>query len=303
MSDLYVRILRGYDEVVLPTRKVYIKHSNQLDNVQIKEKIDLLTAVAIKEGHLPEKKKLETAKKLGLWSDQQEGRFQTIPAELSNLRKSVSKLVVPYQIKQVEDRITQVEFELLKLRIERQTVIGDTAELVGDRRAIPWCVYLCTYSDPQLKERAFTEEGVEEDLTPEVESAFFKSRGLCTSEELEKLACSWSFRSLVTACGNNIYSFYGKPAVELSDYQASLFTSAQAFNRIYENYDVPPDIEGDPKAIWKFVQDQGKKKQAIKTASSSVPRTDGTNTKYNIEQVSNLASQNGGEFNLRSIKK
>ena len=72
---------------------------------------------------------------------------------------------------------------------------------------------------------------------------------------INKIAICNFFTNNFYICGENLYSFFGKPIYLLTNYQLSLLSSGLYFKNVFSsNPEMPKDIRDDPDKIEEYIE-------------------------------------------------
>jgi hypothetical protein len=136
-------------------------------------------------------------------------------------------------------------------------------------------VYYTLYKDEKLKENLFSLEDFEE-LEPRELSLLVQENNNCVSsftpEELKKVAACPFFLNSLLICKNNPFTFFGKPIVELTNYQQDLFQNGLRFKNVIESEGKGPPILESLKEVvdWYEKKVTGEKEKNEDAAGSTM---------------------------------
>ena len=72
---------------------------------------------------------------------------------------------------------------------------------------------------------------------------------------MRMLAISPFFSSIFYLCEDNAYNFYGRPIVQLSNYQCDLMSWAKYFKNVLSNrHDIPSEVKNNPEELMDWLE-------------------------------------------------
>lgn len=242
---VYKDILNGYSSVKIDDKDFFIKHLSDLDHGWIQEYKKLCFNDAKEKGVLTEQEKIESLIEQELWSDKKQERIAYLRDEISNLTTTLRKLILKKQKAQIEKEIDTLQDELINLLEEKAELMGITCESHAEKKVNERYVYYCLFKDGDFKERYLTEEEFEEidsiTLTKLITINNNKLSEL-NSDNIDKIAACPFFLNSLMLCKSNPFTFFGKPVIELTNFQQMLFSAGTRYRSIIENSGkVPPD--------------------------------------------------------------
>ena len=198
---------------------------------------------------------LKSLKDEGVWTDQDEADLESQSVYLENLVRNKKNIVLPSAIEQVNKQIKEAEVKVSELSRNKSDLISNSADQYAMNRANDFYIYNSFYKDSTLQEKLYTEEEFNYLDNKEIskmislynefhESFSEKNIQLLSIQDFYKIYYSFSERST---------DFFGKPIVELTNFQLNLILYTKIFKNIFENHDDIPDrIKNDPEALLDF---------------------------------------------------
>ena len=241
---LYRDIIRGYTIFDFQKQKVYIKHLRNVDLGDIQEEDQRLFDKAKKEGLLTSKEKIELLIEQDIWSQKEEDRTQALESEISVLRDSLKKLIVQAQIRQYRKRIAEREEALNEIAAEREELIGFTCEKYVTKHITRQYLKYSLFSDSKLENYFLTDkiyDDISDDDLDSITLIYNLLMNESTSSNLQKIAAYPWFLNTFILCKNSPYDFFGKPVIELSNYQVELFTHASRYKSVLDSGKTPAE--------------------------------------------------------------
>jgi hypothetical protein len=255
-------IFNGYSTMsssLLGDELLYIKHLSIFDNIRTDK--DYADALKIaKDKKLPtEADQADYLEKEEIWTQKDEARITELKMYISNLKETKTKLFLKSQIEPIAKDIEESSIKLLKLMREKDRYLGFTAESYATKRSNEFYIQQSLFLDKSFKDLAIDDEAFNE-LSDEELSKVTQSFNLSTQNlhinSLKKISLMPFFCNYFYLCDDNPMTFYGKPVVALSFYQAELFAYGRYFkNLVQESKGSPPDeIKNDPEKLVEFYE-------------------------------------------------
>ena len=254
---IFNQILLGHTPFSYKDSAVFIKHFSNLDLSLIDIYREEQFQYARSKGVPSLQDKLDSLIKDNLWSKDKDKEITNVKDFLVNLRHSRTKYTSKKDKNIVDKEIKIYEDRLFNLTIEKDNLIGKTSEQFADKKVNEYYLYLSLYKDSHLKEQFFSAENFDEldefELT-QLLLSYNKRMELFNHIIFKKIALSPAFSNLFYLCDDNIYSFYGRPVIDLSFYQIQIFSYAKGFKNTLQNSKVQPDVvtlnDPDKLLIW-----------------------------------------------------
>lgn len=248
-------ICLGYSKSYYKKDELYVKHLHANDYIDINEKQDLFLKKAIERGLQTEKKCLEEAIENDIWSEKDESFIDSQEIFIDNLLKTKSNLNLKSE-RDAHQKIIEEEQEKLNKKLsERQSILGNTAESYSSKQINDYFIINCFYKDEHLKTKYLSEDFFAnlsyseiKELT-QINNSVVKS---VSEENIQKIVLEeFFFPFMYMADGP--HSFFGKPAIDLTNNQLSILTYSRVFKNIFDNnQDIPEKIRKDPAALLDF---------------------------------------------------
>lgn len=289
---IYSEILREYSPIFYNNQFIYIKHLNQLDislvDIKRQEYIEYFQS----KGILSSKDKLKEIIKDGLWTEAKDKEIDEVKSFILNLEHTKKKHSIKKDRDLVDKEIEKYNERFYKLVIEKDKLMGKTADVRAHRRVTEYYIFISLYKDTDLKIPLFSEE--EFDALDEIElrslERLYNAKTFnLHSDNLKKIALMPYFFNLYILSGENLWNLFGKPLVHLTTYQIELIQNAKNYKTILQNAKTPPPPEclGDPQKLLEWFDkseglnkimedtqvDEGTDKQIVTAAKSVVGAT------------------------------
>jgi len=299
---VYKDILNGYSFFTYKSQKVYIKHLTDIDHGWIQEYRKECLQEAKSRGVQTEKQQIETAIEQGLWSKQKENYILLAKQEINNLKESQSKLKLKSQKKNLEKNIERKKKELIKIEEEREGLINVTCESYSDKKVNERYLFYTCFKDVNLKENLFTEEEFEYLEPHELGDLVIennKSLSELDSVSIKKIAACPFFLNNLMLCKTSPIIFFGKPIIELTNYQTELFSTGLRWKNVLEtSKDSPPTVQSlDEMVKWYEKSVSQQNSEGAKEIHSNARGVASSIVGANQEELQEMA----GEANLPGI--
>lgn len=317
---LYIDVLRGYSEVIYGSfGNIFLKHFTSLDVGDIDIQHDLYFQKAKGDGLPTRDEQEEYIIKEGLWTEKKNSLISEYREYLQNLRTTKSKLIKQSDINHVNKIINEYDAKLDELVLNKELLLQNTAENYAAKRVNEYYIFNAIFKNRDLTIRLFSKEEFD-DLDDEtllgLTDLYNDTLKNFNDINLKRIALFPSFFNLF-CLSDSAYTFYGKPIVSLTFYQAEIYGHAQYFKRILSesNSKVPAHLFDDPDKLieWHNTQQNAKEvldKSESKNASSLIGLSREDRERLGIEEEESpyekmvkAAAANGGSLNFNEISK
>lgn len=315
---LYSDIIRGFSIVESPKfGKIFIKHPNHTDSASVDTKTEYYFQKA-KEKKLPTlAEKEEYLAQEGLWTKKQEKDLNEIEYYTKNLRVTKSKCLLKAEREEIQKTIDENEGKINKIRLEKATLIGFTAEAYANKKANEYFMYNSIYQNEELNKHFFTHEDFTElddvDLGSLV-TLYNASQNEFNNENLKRIAVSSFFMNVFYLCDDRVIDFFGKPVIGLTFNQVELFSYGRYFKHILGEHrnKIPPHLMDNPDGLidWyernknaEKVLDKGKNKEGGVSTIVGATEEDLKDLGYthNVINYGKEASKKGGSLSMDDL--
>ena len=243
---VYKDILNGFSVFKKDGETFFVKHFTEVDHGWIQEYKKECFQRARKKGLAKESEQLKLLSEQQLWSREQEKELDYWKMEISNLEVTKAKLILAKQINQVKKQIRGYERKIKEAEEERAELLGLTCESFAEKKVSEYYMFYSLYKDQDLKHKYYKFEDYEELSSIEIsEMVKLNNRVLSdfNNKNLKKIAACPFFLNSVMISKNNPFIFFGKPIVELTNYQQEMWGNGIRFKNIIEQKnDTPPKM-------------------------------------------------------------
>jgi len=257
LKSAYTNILNGYSSVHSSTLgKIYIKHLNSFDFCELERLTETYEQKAIEQTIPTEAQKLEYLISLGLWSNEKDAEISNKELFVKNAQITRSKFIRQIDIDSMDRQISAELVDLSCLKDRRVELMGLTIEVFVKQKVDQSFVFLSLFSDVECKNPLFTFEDFQELEIEELQDLYFLFEGVITSLSelnINKITLQDFFLSAFCLCDDNPFTFFGKPVIELTNYQCDIFRSAKYFKSILQEHpDLSETIRRDPEKLIEY---------------------------------------------------
>ena len=313
IKEILADILRGYSIIFLDDRNIFVKHFGIKDYSKLNSTQTILYKDALRKGVKSHKEQESYIIGEKLWTSESKLKedIETYKTLKENLSKNIYNLT---EISLVKKEIEALGANINKLEREKSELIGYTAEIYVLKKTDEYYMMNSLYSDDTLKDRIYSNDefaDLETEDLNDIISTYNNKMSVFHTKNLEKCSLIDSYYFLYTLCDNNPMTLYGKPLLDLTTYQAELFSHSRYFNHIISQSSspIPSDIAGDPDKIREWVSmtsqtkallDNNQDKDGISTFGMSQAQIN----KLKAEGVVDLGDKlkdHGGNMNMQEM--
>jgi len=255
-------VLKGHTEVhhkQISEDVMYIRHLGILDNIQTDRDYEDSLKIA-KDKKLPtEADQVRYLQEEKIWTSEDEARISELKIYISNLKDTKAKLFLKSQIDPIRKDIEESGYKMLRLLQEKEQYLGFTAEKYASKRANENHIQRAVYKDSSFATLAISDEEFN-DLSDKELGEFTRAYNAATMnmtmEELKKISLIPFFCNYFYLCDDNPQTFYGKPVVDLTFFQAEIFAYGRYFKSLAQDSKASPpdDIRNDPDKLIDFYE-------------------------------------------------
>tara|TARA_R100000458_G_C8263869_1_gene239153 strand:+ start:90 stop:1076 length:987 start_codon:yes stop_codon:yes gene_type:complete len=319
LKVVFSEILRGYSLVDSSFGPSRINHFNNFDSASLDIKNKEFYDKAIKEGLPTRDERIDFLLKEGIWTEEKNKEIINTKSYVVGLKNSKSKAFIQSQIDEINAEVEKGQLKLSKLELEKEELIGFTAQGYASRRINEFYMYNA-FADLDGK-RKFEREEFEELSEPkmmELISIYNQTTKKFNSHKLKLISLAGFFTNLFYLCDNDAFVFYGKPIVELSFYQIELFGYARYYKAMMEQTEgkPPEEMTDNPEKLVEWFDSTKSAKEALDkvdkgegTASSLVGATKqdlkrlGLDNPQETINLAKKAAEKGGRLTMEDMMK
>ncbi len=227
LKSIYAEIIRGASPTRIGPNFLYIRHPSTVESAELEYKYEEFLKEAINSGIETSEEKEKYLISVGLWSNEKNLEILKWKEFLKSMAITKSKLLLKADIDGLNTQIQEGELQLLGLEMEKREILGLTAENYASQKFNDVTVLNSFFIDSGLKTLFFQkhEEIDSSEINLYLENyseVIHKFR----EENIKRLAIQPFFQNTYYLSENDIYKYYGKPIIDLTIYQISLFNLA-----------------------------------------------------------------------------
>ncbi len=245
VRKLYRDILIGFSTFYLEDTAFAFKHLSESE-VCVSNQIYIKEFENAKvQGLLSAKEKIDILCKDKVWSEEKELEIEKLNEEINSLKNTLKKLIIRSQINKIKNDLKLKEDTLKSILKEKEELLGLTAENFAYKKSNEYIIYFSLYHE-NLNERLFKDinEFAEVSDIELIKYINYYKEFVATFkiDNIKKIAVSPFFMNSFFLCEDDPFIFYGKPVVNLTQYQCDLFSLARNYKYfLSKTGDTPPE--------------------------------------------------------------
>jgi hypothetical protein len=245
-------IALGFSIAFYKNETVFIKHLGHLDQVDLDDRRVEFLQKAEARGIPTEKDILKILIEQGDWTKEDEKEIQQQEHFIEKLIGNKNALYLKSQIDRQDALIKEAREKLQKKQKEKDSLLGNTAEVYADKRCFDLYIINSLFHDKNFEKKYFTQESYDDLSNSELNEL---SKLYSTTFEdfadirVQELVIADFYAAFLNMCENPM-DFFGKPTCQLSHYQIKLFSYTKMFKSIFNSgEEIPHSIKNDPQKI------------------------------------------------------
>jgi hypothetical protein len=251
LKKALVEICKGFSIFLYNNKTLFLKHRTLEDDVATNNSYETYYVESEKNGIWKESKRLAYLKEKGLWDQSREDSIEKGYKTIKRYQDIKVKKTFQKEIEQYEKLIEMQLQALYPLEMERQSLLGMTCESCARDKANQDAIINSIFKDNEFKEKYLEDNG--DSLTDfesiKIKENYYKIINKFSRDKIKEIALLPAFSENYYLCLDNASLFFGKPIYELTNYQSELGNYGLYFKRIFENHEVPSEIDRNPNAI------------------------------------------------------
>ena len=285
MQKVYVKVVAGYDEVLIGDQNCFLKHLDYSDRSALKDKYKEGILIAQKNGVKTEEDYLSFFIEKDWWSKEKENEIRVASSFIDSLKKSRDKLILPSQKESISKTISEEQSKLDILLSEKKSIMPVTAEEYANKYYNRFYLHRSLFLDrdfniPFAKNENYFVEEVDDEHYEQIWNSLFASIEFLSIKNIKYVAASGFFQNLLILTGKEMSAidFYGKPVCSLSTNQIDLFSFGAGFRRAMNNTTekIPDYILNDPEKLIDWCEGDADSSQKAKDLMSKTPNKNKT---------------------------
>lgn len=232
VNSLLGEFLQGFS--FFEEKNIFLKHPTNLDISYSDQKYIHYYNQSIKQGVLTNKQRLNLLIKEKLWEEEKDERIESLKLQLNNLKQTKSKLFLSKQIKEISDNISNLEKEYNNILLEKEELIGETAETYAIKKSNEYFVLSLFYKDEQFKECMVNKKNIEEIFLDDTEELFiyYNITSRKFNKNIKKIAALPSLINAIFLFEDGVIDFFGKEVLKLTIYQSEVLSKLKNYKNI-----------------------------------------------------------------------
>ena len=284
-------IIKGYSKRKFRGSPIFIKHLGVSEKAFFDFRFQEFYEYALSSGILSEEDALKKAIEEGFWSQKEESEIDTLKKYIDRLILTKRNFIRKLEIEEISKQIDEERQKLAKKISERKEILGKTAEEYASNRSNDYIIYESLFKDEKFTERVFSEAEFEE-MTYEdlIEYILFFNEYMDDFKEynLQKIALLDFFQPYYLVLDQPM-QFWGKPMVQLTDFQVRVTVYGKIFKNIFETTEnIPDEIKTDPDKLFEYT-DRSKAKKNFESKQKNKDKASGEAvfkaTKEEVEEM------------------
>lgn len=284
-------IIKGYSKKKFRGSPIFIKHLGVNEKAFFDFRFQEFYEYALSSGILSEEDALKKVIEEGFWSQKEESEIDTLKKYIDRLILTKKNFIRKLEIEEITKQIDEERQKLAKKISERKEILGKTAEEYASNRSNDYIIYESLFKDEKLTERVFSEAEFEE-MTYEdlIEYILFFNEYMDDFKEynLQKIALLDFFQPYYLVLDQPM-QFWGKPMVQLTDFQVRVTVYGKIFKNIFETTEnIPDEIKTNPDKLFEYT-DRSKAKKNFESKQKNKDKASGEAvfkaTKEEVEEM------------------
>lgn len=215
--------------------EIFIKHNSHIDNSKLERKFQYFFNIAKQKGIPTYKEKEKFIIENGLWTNKHESELKQYTEFLKTLKESSSKDYIFSRRKIIKQQVAESENKLNSLLLKKNHFIGNTAESNARNQCFYFQIENSFYRDELLSNKLI-KNNLDEAEFQEFTNIYLEYNNKVNYKLIKRVALLPNFSNLFYLCNDNAYYLYGKPVIQLTNYQIDLFIYAKSFKNLMSQY-------------------------------------------------------------------
>ena len=306
--EILVEIIDGSSTIFVKNKRIFIRHKSLKDVVDYDIIYKNSLEAAVSKGLPKEKDILSELKAADIWTQEEEDEIVTKEDFVERLRKNKKNVYLDHAIKAVDKQIDETLERISELRDKKQSLVSSSAESYATNRANDYYILNSLFKDREGKELFYTEEEYEyldKNEMSSIVNSYNEFNKKFSEESIQNLVLQ-DFYKMYYSLSESCMDFFGKAALQLTNFQFSLFVYTRIFKNIFETSENIPDrILKDPKALLDFANSS----QARQNAAKQLNKEDSAGasivgaSKEDIESITGGQASEGLDLHKEAMKK
>lgn len=265
-------IVQGFSPYFIGEKKRYIKHQSINDVVDFDDVYKVHYEKAQSKGLPTEAEIFENLEKEGMWSRQDDSEIEQQEFYVESLNKNKKNVYLKSAIDQMNKQIKDAEEKLSTLKSKKRDLSSNCCETYALNRANDFYMFNSFFKDSKLEVPLYTQEEFEYVTTKEVSKLvriYNEFHDRFKESSVKNLAIQ-DFYKVYYSFSESSNDFFGKPILELTNFQLSLILYTRIFKNIFEQHsDIPDKTKQDPDALLDYANSSEKRDEAKQKIADS----------------------------------
>ena len=292
----------------------FIKHFNCFDSLELDDIYNEYLQSAIQKGLPTNKDRLDQLNKTEQWTEKDNNKIKDLQLFITNAEIGKSKAILKRDQDYFLEELKKAKNELKDLENQKISLIGNSAEIFASKKSYDVLISRSLYKDSELKTPIIQENDDIADSELENYYSIYNNHTTEINEKIiKKISISPYFINIFAICDNDVFKFYGKPAIELTLYQIDLFRNGKKHLHILSEMggNIPKNIEDNPDELVSLYESRKNSQDILDKSQDQQATSIVGATKEDMERmgISNqtgpdlgkLAQSKGGRLNMMEI--
>jgi hypothetical protein len=236
---------------------IFIKHPTYLEISEMDISYNNFLNEAKNKGLPTYKQREESIIKEGLWTQNDETNLAQNERFIQDLKINYSKDYLNSRRVRMKKEIEEGEIRLDGFRLKKDHAIGATAESFANRKLTYTKILQSYFKDKQLTAPLINDEELDDKNYDELIKLYNDYQNKIGEENLKYISISGFFTNIFYLSSDNAHDFYGKPILELTNHQATLFSLGRYFKSVLsQNENIPKEISSNPDELINWIEIQ-----------------------------------------------
>lgn len=241
---------------------IFIKHLSYVELAEFDTQYNVYLNESKSKGILSYKEKEQQIIRDEFWKSDDEINLEINEKIIQDLKINYSKDYLYSRRQHIKKEIESYQNKINSLRFKKSHYIGQVAEDFANRKLIYNKIINSFFTDKKCLNLLIENDDVDDEKYEELQKLYYINQEKLNADNIKKISLSPFFTNIFYLCEDNAYSFYGKPIVNLSNYQCDLILFGRYFKNIMsQRHDIPKEIANDPNELieWIEIRDNAEK--------------------------------------------
>lgn len=242
---------------------IFIKHLSYLEVSDLDIKYNVYLNEAINSGIPTYKEKEKQIISDKLWTDNDEIELIQNQKIVQDLRIDYSKDYLISRRRNTKKQIKEFQSKINSLEFKKSHYIGSVAEEFANKKLMYYRIINSFHINKECTQVLVSQDEIEDDKYEELMDLYIKHNDRFNADNIKKIALYPFFSNIFSLCDDNVYTFFGKPIVQLTNYQTELFYFGRYFKNILSNHsEIPKEVLSNPDELMDWIDIQNNAKKA-----------------------------------------